>query len=99
MKKVLTAVVLFAWGIFMCSCGAAQTQQKVMPKRVQVDSDYDGKVDQVEIYDNKGQIIRVESDTTGTGKTDKWVYYKDGKPVRSEKDTNADGKPDVWSEF
>ncbi len=99
MKKALVVAVLFTWAVFACGSEAAQTQQKVMPKRVQVDSDYDGTVDQTEIYDNEGQIIRVESDTTGNGKADKWVYYEKGKPVRSEKDTNADGKPDVWSEF
>jgi hypothetical protein len=97
--SLAVVVVLFGCGIFACSSGAAQPQQKVMPRRVQVDSDYDGKIDQVEIYDDNGQIIRVESDTTGDGKTDKWVYYDNGKPVKSEKDTNADGKPDVWSEF
>ena len=47
-------------------------------------------------YDEKGQIIREEVDSTGSGRTDTWITYKDGIPVLQAVDTNKDGKPDTW---
>jgi len=77
----------------------SQEQAKVAPKKVQVDTNFDGKIDRTEAYNAKGEIQQVESDTNGDGKIDEWVNYKDGKPMQSEKDTNADGKPDVWVDY
>lgn len=98
---VLAAVVVFAAGI----CGAEAEgpglpgSAKVYPKKVQVDTDYDGKIDRVEVYDDTGSIQKVESDTDKDGKIDEWITYKDGKAVRSEKDTNNDGKMDIWIDY
>ena len=84
----------------MLVCEMAESQQgQLKPKKVEVDSNYDGAVDRIEFYDNNGQIVKVESDTTGDGKIDEWVIYKDGQPSSVKKDTNADGKPDVWMEY
>ena len=47
-------------------------------------------------YDEKGQIIREEVDSTGSGKIDTWITYKDGKPILQAVDTDKDGKPDTW---
>lgn len=69
------------------------------PKTVKVDSNFDGKADRFEYYDEKGQVSRVELDTTGDGRINEWVIYKDGQPLKGERDTNADGKPDIWIEY
>ncbi len=68
---------------------------QVKPKEIKMDRNYDGVVDRIEIYDLKGVITRVESDTNGDGKIDEWVYYEEGIPVKGEKDINGDGKPDT----
>lgn len=98
MIRILLIAVLLA--VAFAGVGFAQDAQKQFtPRKVQVDSNYDGKVDRVEVYDEAGQIQRVESDTNGNGKTDEWVIYKDGKPVKKEKDSNEDGKADVWVDY
>jgi len=70
-------------------------QQQVKPREVKMDRNYDGVIDRTEVYDPKGIIIRVETDTNGDQKIDEWVYYEAGVPVKGEKDINADGKPDT----
>src|SRR5574337_554047 len=47
-------------------------------------------------YDKKGQVIREEVDSTGSGRIDTWVTYQDGRPFLQAVDTNQDGKPDAW---
>jgi len=99
MKTVLcTIVTVFFAGIFS-SGGFAATEESFKPRKIQVDTNHDGKVDRVEVFDRDGNVMRVEADTTGDGKTDEWIYYTSGKPVKSEKDTNADGTADVWMEY
>lgn len=78
---------------------ADEAQSKIAPKKVEVDSNYDGKIDRTEIYDTDGRIMRVESDTNADGKIDDWITYESGKPVQEQRDSNADGKPDVWIEY
>lgn len=73
--------------------------EKVTPRKVEVDSDYDGKPDRTEFYDQNGQIARVEADTNGDGKIDDWVTYDGGRPVSEQRDSNGDGKVDVWIEY
>lgn len=54
------------------------------------------------IYQN-GRRARVEEDTNGGGKTDRWIYYdatRDGEIVlKEEKDLNGDGTVDLWSYY
>jgi len=96
MKNVLFMVAFLVMIFSACGSEAAET---VKPRKIQVDTNHDGKIDRIEIYDRGGQVVRVEADTTGDGKTDEWIHYENGNPVKSEKDTNADGKPDVWMEY
>lgn len=76
----------------------AQTQvsSKIMPKKVQVDSNFDGKVDRIETYDNAGKPNKIEADNDFDGIMDETLVYQNGKPYKTEKDTNKDGKPDMW---
>jgi hypothetical protein len=73
--------------------------KQVPPKKVTMDTNYDGKADRVELYDSDGQIERLETDTNDDGVIDEWVTFEKGRPVKKEKDTNADGKPDVFVEY
>ncbi len=102
-RLILVAAVLMYIGmitgtIYCADDTKAQSsaQGKVIPKRVQVDSNYDGKIDRTEQYDSEGRPVKTEVDNDGDGVMDETVIYKDGKPVKSEKDTNKDGRPDVW---
>ena len=100
MKKTFFLLLVLALAFLTYGKEAvSQEQAKVAPKKVEVDTNYDGKIDRTETYNAKGEIQQVESDTTGDGKIDEWVNYEAGKPMRSEKDTNADGKPDVWVDY
>lgn len=74
-------------------------QTKISPKKVEVDSNFDGKVDRTEIYDLSGNISRIEADTNGDGKIDDWITYDNGKPVQEQRDSNADGKIDIWIDY
>ena len=100
MKKGIFVIALFSFVFFaLGGIAIAEQQTKVAPKKVQVDTDYNGKIDRTETYNAEGEVQQVESDTNGDGKIDEWVNYKAGKPARSEKDTNGDGKPDVWVDY
>jgi hypothetical protein len=66
----------------------------------QVDLNYDGKIDLVTYYDDKGaQITMDEADLDFDGKFDMTVYYVNGKKVREELDTNFNQQPDVWKYY
>ncbi len=90
--------VSFVAGEAYSAVNAAQesTSIKVVPKKIQVDSNFDGKVDRIESYDINGKPVKVEADNDFDGIMDETLLYKDGKPYKTEKDTNKDGKPDVW---
>ena len=100
MKKLVVmcmcvSVISFA-GITSAAEAKTPEVRKFKPKEIKMDRNYDGLVDRVEAYDEKGIIIRSETDTNGDGKINEWVHYKKGIPVKAEKDTNKDGKPDNW---
>lgn len=99
MAKIAIVAIFILAAFRIGTCAAQDAQKEFKPKKVEVDTNFDGKVDRVEHYDANGQITRVEQDTAGTGKANEWVIYKNGNPVRKEKDTNADGKPDVWIDY
>jgi len=75
---------------------APQQQERVLPKKVEVDTNADGKPDRVENYNDKGVIISVEADTDSDGAIDEWLYYEDGKLTKAAKDTTGDGKQNTW---
>jgi len=100
MRKVLFIGIILICVIFVYNCAAEQEQQKMLaPKEVKVDSNYDGKVDRIEHYDDNGQVVKAESDTDADGTMDEWTIFKNGQPLRGERDTNGDGKPDIWIEY
>ena len=104
MKKVLTILCLcvIAIGVIGIELTSAQKEavipeaRQFLPKEIKLDRNHDGVIDRIEVYNEKGIIIRVEADTTNNGKMDEWVTYKKGKPVKAEKDTNRDGKANMF---
>lgn len=102
-KLSVFVLVLFILAMATAAfCQKADTEQKpqqIMPKKIGVDTNFNGKPDRWEYYDDKGQITKVESDPDEDGIIDETVVYENGKPVKGWKDTNKDGKPDVWIDF
>ena len=101
MKKLFVFAACLMCVAMSAGIGLAQEKamNKVPPKKVSMDTNYDGKIDRIEIYDSDGEIARLESDTNGDGIIDEWIVFDKGNPVKKEKDTNGDGKPDVWVEY
>ena len=47
------------------------------------------------LYDDSGQLVRVERDTDRNGVVDTWEHFAGGgEPIRVEVDDNGDGRPD-----
>ncbi|MEI8176358.1 MAG: hypothetical protein WCG78_05780 [Candidatus Omnitrophota bacterium] len=105
MKKrmVFAVAVLFVVGCAAYAHAEGEPQkpagtiasQQFKPREVKMDRNHDGKVDHIEIYDEKGVIVKVENDTKGDGKINEWVTYENGIPVKGEKDINGSGKPNM----
>ena len=61
----------------------------------QVDSDFDGKLDQWQHKSEEGQLLKIEYDKNGDGKVDQIdIFEGHEKPVRVELDRNLDGTLD-----
>lgn len=97
-KKVGVFCLLLAAVIVFIPIDSALSQQntELSPKEVKLDTNFDGIVDRVEVYDDNKVIVRVEADTSGDGKINEWINYENGKPAAAEKDNNGDGKPDTF---
>jgi len=74
--------------------GPVRTGTPAVPRRVEIDSNRDGKIDRTEHY-RDGKIDRIEGDMDYDGVVEETTYYEDGKPVKTEQDRNKDGKADV----
>jgi hypothetical protein len=98
-KRIIVLAALIAFVLTGSSFAIEDIQKQFKPKRVEVDSNYDGKVDRIETYDENGVISRVDVDSMGKGVMDEWVIYKNGIPLKKEKDSNGDGKADVWVNY
>jgi hypothetical protein len=104
MSKVLSItllVVMIAVGSCACLYAAneAQQQTKLIPKKVSVDSNYDGKIETTEYYNEKGEVCKVETYSSKDGLVEQTLLYEKGKPVKCEQDTNRDGKTDIWIDY
>ena len=89
-------VSLAAWGKEEGQQAGPGRDEVIMPKKVEIDTNADGKIDRVEIYDKNGSIKGIESDVDKDGKIDEWLYYENGKLIKAAKDSNGDGKQDTW---
>jgi hypothetical protein len=99
---VVLVIILLFTGIAVnvyCENIPAGKEQQIVPRKVGVDTNFNGKPDRFEYYNEKGQVVKVESDPDEDGVIDETITYENGKPVKGTKDTNKDGKPDVWIDF
>lgn len=108
MRKVFVFILLIAIALFYNAAFAIEKaesgakeegSERIMPKKVEADTNYDGKIDRIETYDPNGQISMIETDSDGDGIMEGHIEYENGKPVKEERDTNKDGKPDVWVNY
>jgi hypothetical protein len=67
------------------------------PTRVEVDRNFDGKIDKWEFCDREGRPERIECDENYDGRPDLWYFYENGQVKRSEQDTDFNGQPDWFT--
>jgi hypothetical protein len=65
-------------------------------ERVEIDRDFDGKVDYIIFYDEEDLKKEEQLDYNYDGEMDDLYLYVKGKLKRREIDTNYDSKIDVW---
>jgi hypothetical protein len=64
------------------------------PRFIEIDQDFDGRMDRWEDYDEAGTLVKIGVARRGGG-PDMWtVPGPDGQPLRQEYDQSGDGKPD-----
>ena len=95
-KLVVVCVCVAAMIVTLVAQAKTPEVRKFKPKEIKIDRNYDGLADRTEVYDEKGIIIKSETDTNNDGKMDEWVFYEKGNPVKAEKDTNGDGKANTF---
>ena len=64
--------------------------------RIEVDRDFDGKVDYIIFYDEEDLKKEEQLDYNFDGEMDDFYFYAKGKLKRREIDTNYDTEIDVW---
>ena len=96
---LLVAVVVVSSAAGLYAANEAQQQTKLVPKKVSVDSNYDGKIETAEYYNEKGEVCKVETYSSKDGLIEQTLLYEKGKPVKCEQDTNRDGKTDIWIDY
>ncbi|MEI9895833.1 MAG: DUF2007 domain-containing protein [Chthoniobacter sp.] len=67
--------------------------------KVEVDRNFDGKIDKWEFFDSEGRPERLECDENYDGQPDLWYFYANGSVQRSEQDTDFNGQPDWFGYF
>jgi len=83
-KKFAIVLALFLAILYAGICVAAESQHlSTKPKQVLVDSNGDGKIDGVDIYDENGKVVKRGYDDNGDMKVERWETYDEntGLPV------------------
>ena len=65
----------------------------------ELDSNADGQMDVVRLFDHKGEVLSEESDINHDGKVDVWYQYLDGKVIETRFDRNHDGEVDELRQY
>jgi hypothetical protein len=65
------------------------------PLREQSDRNFDGKWDQLTLFQS-GEIVLQEFDDNFDGKIETKIYYERAKPVRAERDLSGRSSPSQW---
>ena len=74
----LMSVVLLNVNTTVLAQNKGPSTEQFRPKQVKIDTNHDGTVDRIESYDDKGVIVSLKIDTTGDGKMDEKIFYKNG---------------------
>lgn len=73
--------------------GTGEDARKMLICR-EVDTNLDGQMDVVRVFNDKGDAISEQADTDYDGQIDTWVQFARGRVSMLQRDTNGDGKPD-----
>jgi hypothetical protein len=67
--------------------------------KVEVDRNFDGKIDKWEICDSEGRPKQAELDNNFDGRPDEWVTFRDGHVETEKIDTDFNGIPDMFATY
>ena len=60
---------------------------------------FDGSFAIQKFYNNAGELLRLERDSSGNGSPDVWEYFEGGERVRIGWDTTGDGRADTFDQL
>lgn len=63
---------------------------------MELDTNHDGSLDLIRVFDDKGALESEEADRNYDGKSDIWISYKDGLIAKQAFDTTFSGKPNEF---
>lgn len=63
---------------------------------MELDTNHDGTLDLIRVFDDKGALESEEADRNYDGKSDIWISYKDGLIAKQAFDTTFSGKPNEF---
>lgn len=66
---------------------------------VELDTNHDGTLDLVRLFNDKGLIESEEADRNYDGKSDVWINYEEGLVTKQVFDNQFRGQPDEWEYF
>lgn len=66
---------------------------------VELDTNHDGNLDLVRLFDERGLIESEEADRNFDGKSDVWIAYEEGLVAKQVFDSQFKGQPDEWQYF
>jgi hypothetical protein len=66
---------------------------------VELDTNHDGTLDLVRLFNEKGLMESEEADRNFDGKSDVWISYEDGLVTKQVFDNQFRGEPDEWQYF
>jgi hypothetical protein len=70
------------------------------PHELDIDLDFDGKIDRWEEYDPAGHLVRLGQSRRNNGRPDVWTTVNaQGQAVRKDYDEDGDGTPERWEYF
>ncbi len=73
----------------------SEENKKLKLLRKESDLDFDGQIDMVQYFDDRGRIVKDEMDTDFDSRMDIRTYYENGKITSREINTEFDDAPDL----
>ncbi|BBO90149.1 hypothetical protein DSCOOX_33290 [Desulfosarcina ovata subsp. ovata] len=98
-KRSCLGKIILAGSLSAILCVHGLSADAAQDKRVERDTDNDGKIDQVALLDPRGNPVRLEIDSNADGRFDKIQHYRDGKLTAIESDRDHNGSMDTRDTF